>query len=63
MEKPSALEKIEIYWGDGMPEAKLSPEVWAYFFADILMDIAKHAENQYSNDIVFRRLLKELANK
>jgi hypothetical protein len=59
----SALDQAEIYWGKGLPDAKLSPEAWSYFYADILIDIAKHAESSYPDDLVFRRLLKEISNK
>jgi len=61
--KPSCIDKIEIRWGDGMPGAKLSPEAWSYFYADILMDIARHAEEKYPSDFAFRRLLRDLARK
>ena len=60
---PSKLDEIEIQWGNGMPDAKLSPEAWAYFYADILLGIARHAEEKYPTDFVFRRLLQKIAKK
>lgn len=61
-EKRSAVDQAEVYWGEGDTDAKFGPETWAYYYADPLLDLARHAEAQYGDDLVFRRLLKEIEN-
>jgi hypothetical protein len=59
-ENRSALAQAEIYWGDGEPDAKFSPQAWAYYYADPLLDLARHVELNYTEDPKICELLEEI---